>query len=55
VALPSDFAANYNHYMDANYLKVQVMCASQYVSIYKQEAKLSIVDTFSAIGGQTGL
>jgi hypothetical protein len=55
VALPSDFAANYNYYMDANYLKVQVMCASQYVSIYKQEAKLSIVDTFSAIGGQTGL
>jgi hypothetical protein len=55
VALPSDFAANYNYYMDANYLKVQVRCASQYVTTYKQEAKLSIVDTFSAIGGQTGL
>jgi hypothetical protein len=55
VALPSDFAANYNVYMDANYLKVQVMCASQYVTVFKQEAKLSIVDTFSAIGGQTGL
>jgi hypothetical protein len=55
VALPSDFAANYNAYMDANYLKVQVTCASQYVTIYKQEAKLSIIDTFSAVGGQTGL
>ncbi|CAF3027294.1 unnamed protein product [Rotaria sp. Silwood2] len=41
--------------MDANYLQVTVICASPYVTTYKQQAKLTFVDTFSAIGGQTGL
>ncbi|CAF4037987.1 unnamed protein product, partial [Rotaria sordida] len=41
--------------MDANYLRVTVTCASPYVTIHKQQAKLTFIDTFSAIGGQTGL
>ncbi|CAF4819162.1 unnamed protein product [Rotaria sp. Silwood1] len=55
VSLPNDFAANYDAYMDANYLKVTITCASSYVTTHKQQAKLTFVDTFSAIGGQTGL
>ncbi|CAF3516339.1 unnamed protein product [Rotaria sp. Silwood1] len=55
VALPNDFAANYDAYMDINYLRVTVTCGSRYVVINKQQAKLTLVDTFSAIGGQTGL
>ncbi|CAF2994761.1 unnamed protein product [Rotaria sp. Silwood2] len=55
LSLPDDFATNYDAYMDANYLRVTVTCASPYVTTYKQQAKLTFVDTFSAIGGQTGL
>ncbi|CAF4586983.1 unnamed protein product [Rotaria sp. Silwood2] len=55
LSLPDDFATNYDAYMDANYLQVTVICASPYVTTYKQQAKLTFVDTFSAIGGQTGL
>ncbi|CAF4045184.1 unnamed protein product [Rotaria sp. Silwood2] len=55
VSLPDGFAEKYNAYMDANYLRVTVMCASPYVTIHKQQAKLTLTDTFSAIGGQTGL
>ncbi|CAF1417442.1 unnamed protein product [Rotaria sordida] len=55
LSLPNDFATNYDAYMDANYLRVTVTCASPYVTINKQKAKLTFVDTFSAIGGQTGL
>jgi hypothetical protein len=55
VLLPSDFAQRFDYYFNRNYLKVLVSCGSKYVTEYKQEAKLSIIDTFSAIGGQTGL
>jgi hypothetical protein len=55
LGLPNDFAANYDAYMDANYLQVTITCGNAYVTINQQEAKLSIVDTFAAIGGQTGL
>jgi len=55
LSLPNDFAANYDTYMDANYLQVTITCGNSYVTINKQEAKLTIVDTFAAIGGQTGL
>ena len=55
VLLPSDFSQRFDYYFDRNYLKVQVSCGSKYVTEYNQEAKLSIIDTFSAIGGQTGL
>jgi hypothetical protein len=55
LSLPNDFASNYDAYMDANYLQVTITCGNSYVTINKQEAKLTIVDTFAAIGGQTGL
>ena len=55
LALPGDFTANYDAYMSSNYLRVTVTCGSRYVTINRQEAKLTIVDTFAAIGGQTGL
>ncbi len=55
LSLPNDFAANYDAYMDANYLQVTITCGNSYVTINQQEAKLTIVDTFAAIGGQTGL
>lgn len=55
ISLPDDFAVNHSSYMDANYLRVIVKCGSPYVTINKQKAKLSLVDTFSAIGGQIGL
>jgi hypothetical protein len=55
VLLPSNFSQNFDYYFNRNYLKVLVSCGSKYVTEYKQEAKLSIIDTFSAIGGQTGL
>ena len=55
IALPDDFAERFDYYFDRNYLKVRVTCGSEYVTEYKQVAKLSFVDTFAAIGGQTGL
>ncbi|CAF1207916.1 unnamed protein product [Adineta ricciae] len=55
ILLPSDIAQNFDYYFDRNYLKVQVSCSSKYTIEYNQEAKLTVVDTFSAIGGQTGL
>jgi hypothetical protein len=55
VLLPDDFAQRFDYYFERNYMKVLVSCGSQYVTEYIQEAKLSIIDTFSAIGGQTGL
>ena len=55
IALPNDFAQHSDHYFDRNYLKVRVTCGSKYVTEYKQVAKLSFVDTFAAIGGQTSL
>ncbi|CAF3203108.1 unnamed protein product [Rotaria sp. Silwood2] len=55
LALPNDFAAKYDAYMNSNYLRVTITCGSRYVTINRQEAKLTIVDTFAAIGGQTGL
>jgi hypothetical protein len=55
VLLPSDFSERFDYYFDRNYLKVQISCGSKYVTEYKQEAKLTIIDTFAAIGGQTGL
>ncbi|CAF1451348.1 unnamed protein product, partial [Rotaria sp. Silwood1] len=55
MSLPDNFATNYDAYMDANYLRVTVACASPYVTIHQQQAKLTLIDTFSAIGGQTGL
>ncbi|CAF3027199.1 unnamed protein product [Rotaria sp. Silwood2] len=55
MSLPHDFAENYDAYMDASYLRVTVTCASPYVTTHKQQAKLTLIDTFSAIGGQTGL
>ncbi|CAF3647701.1 unnamed protein product [Rotaria sordida] len=55
LALPTDFHENFDEYMNANYLRMTITCASEYVTIKRQEPKLSIVDTFSAIGGQTGL
>ena len=55
LALPSDFDEHYDDYMDANFLGVTVTCGSQYMTINKQQAKIGIVDTFSAVGGQSGL
>jgi hypothetical protein len=55
VLLPSDFSQRFDYYFNRNYLKVQISCGSKYVTEYKQEAKLTIIDTFAAIGGQTGL
>ncbi|CAF3823936.1 unnamed protein product [Adineta steineri] len=55
VLFPSDFAQRFDYYLDRNYLKLAVSCGSKYTIEYNQEAKLSIIDTFSAIGGQTGL
>jgi hypothetical protein len=55
VLLPSDFSQRFDYYFNRNYLKLQVSCGSKYVTEYQQEAKLTIVDTFSSIGGQTGL
>jgi hypothetical protein len=55
ILVPPDFAQNFNYYFDRNYLKVLVTCGSKYVTEYNQEAKLTLIDTFSAIGGQTGL
>ncbi|CAF3187174.1 unnamed protein product [Rotaria sp. Silwood2] len=55
VLLPNDFAQRFNYYFNRNYLKVRIACGSQYVTKYQQEAKLTIIDTFSAVGGQTGL
>ncbi|CAF1236001.1 unnamed protein product [Adineta steineri] len=53
--VPDDFAQRFDYYFERNYLKVFIGCGSKYVTEYKQEAKLSFIDTFSAIGGQTGL
>ncbi|CAF2092183.1 unnamed protein product [Rotaria magnacalcarata] len=55
LSLPNDFAANYDTYMSSNYLRVTITCGNRYVTLNRQEAKLTIVDTFAAIGGQTGL
>ncbi|CAF2680359.1 unnamed protein product [Rotaria sp. Silwood2] len=55
VLLPNDFAQRFDYYFNRNYLKILVSCGSKYVTEYKQEPKLTIIDTFSAIGGQTGL
>ncbi|CAF0779024.1 unnamed protein product [Rotaria sordida] len=55
IPLPDDFSANYDAYMDANYLRVTVTCASTFVTVHKQQPKLTVIDTFSAIGGHTGL
>ncbi|CAF0777772.1 unnamed protein product [Adineta ricciae] len=55
VLLPNNITQNFDYYFNRNYLKVQVSCSNKYTVEYNQEAKLSIVDTFSAIGGQTGL
>ncbi|CAF3737478.1 unnamed protein product [Rotaria socialis] len=55
LSLPNDFAANYDTYMSSNYLRVTITCSKRYVTLNVQEAKLTIVDTFAAIGGQTGL
>ncbi|CAF2401028.1 unnamed protein product [Rotaria sp. Silwood2] len=55
VLLPNDFAQRFDYYFNRNYLKVRVTCGSQYITEYQQEAKLTIIDTFSAVGGQTGL
>lgn len=55
IALPDDFDKHYDRYMNANYLGVSITYGSQYVTINKQQAKIGIVDTFSAVGGQTGL
>ncbi|CAF4799737.1 unnamed protein product, partial [Rotaria magnacalcarata] len=55
ISLPNDFAANHNKYIDSNYLRVTVTCGSAYVTVYKQKAKITLIDTFSAVGGQTGL
>lgn len=55
VLVPSNFTQNFDYYFNRNYLKVLITCGSKYVTEYNQEAKLTIIDTFSAIGGQTGL
>ena len=55
ILVPDDFAQRFDYYFERNYLKVFVGCGSKYVTGYTQEAKLSLVDTFSAVGGQTGL
>jgi hypothetical protein len=55
ILVPPDFAQKFDYYFDRNYLKVRVTCGSKYVTEYNQEAKLTLIDTFSAIGGQTGL
>lgn len=55
IPLPNDFASNYSAYMDANYLRVTVLCGSPYVTVHRQQAKLTFIDTFSGIGGHTGL
>ncbi|CAF4087271.1 unnamed protein product [Adineta steineri] len=55
ILVPDDFAQRFDYYFERNYLKVFIGCGIKYVTKYKQEAKLSFVDTFSAIGGQTGL
>ncbi|CAF0860576.1 unnamed protein product [Adineta steineri] len=53
--LPNDFAQRFDYYFERNYLKLFIACGSKYVTEYKQEAKTSLIDTFAAIGGQTGL
>lgn len=55
ILLPNDFAQRFDYYFNRNYIKVRVACGSHYVTEYQQEAKISVTDTFSAIGGQTGL
>ncbi|UJR19931.1 hypothetical protein I4U23_023063 [Adineta vaga] len=55
VLLPSDIGQRFDYYFDRNYLKLQISCGSKYTIEYNQEAKLTFNDTFSAIGGQTGL
>jgi acid-sensing ion channel 5 len=55
VLFPSDLAQRFDYYLNRNYLKLQVTCGSKYTIEYNQEAKLTLIDTFAAIGGQTGL
>ncbi|CAF1068437.1 unnamed protein product [Adineta ricciae] len=55
ILVPDDFAQRFDYYFERNYLKVLVACGNKYVTKYSQAAKLSFVDTFSAVGGQTGL
>ncbi|CAF1616856.1 unnamed protein product [Adineta ricciae] len=52
---PPDFVQRYDYYMDQNYFRVEIACGSKYVMEYKQEAKVSWIDVFASIGGQTGL
>lgn len=55
ILVPDDFATKWDTYLDKNYLKVLVTDSTQYVTIYNQNAKMTIVDTFSGIGGQAGM
>lgn len=55
IQLPNDFVQRFDYYFDRNYLKVFITCGNKYVTVYKQEAQLTITDTFAAIGGQMGL
>ena len=55
ILVPNDFAQRFDYYFERNYLKVLVSCGSKYVTEYNQEAKITLIDTFSAIGGQSGL
>ncbi|CAF1324566.1 unnamed protein product, partial [Didymodactylos carnosus] len=54
IPLQADFQTNYDSYIDNNYLKLTVICGSQYVTTYQEKTVYTWTALLSDIGGQSG-
>lgn len=55
VPLPTNWSTNWLSEVNNNYVGLEVVCESDQVENYTQEASLSPVDVLSNVGGHTGL
>ncbi len=55
IPLPANWFTTWPSEIEANYVALEVVCESNRVTTYTQEATISAVDVISNAGGQTGL
>lgn len=55
VPLPSDWSTNWLAHIQQNYVSFDVVCESNRVDNYTQEASVDAVSVLSDVGGQSGL